>query len=367
MTICHSMRWTLAALALPLFGGCGAVVLTSKQQYAETVGQLQAEIDTAARAALASARQGDMDAFESNRDLILNACGKVDRLVAYGEAAVKSYYGQQNSLAAIAALEQQNYQRNCVVDGLNRLEQETLALRDTALVLQDACSCDMGTGDYASNYVPFSNCSMSDAAWDDFWDRNGEAIQDQANQYSEDRYGLPIVPTPAPPVAALPVPPVAAAIAPVIPVIIAADLLVTLISGADRKENYCKAVHRRYAAEFRTVATVSQYCSTPPAEAPAGAPYTAAELTASVERALAQARDGGIGQEIDGSSIYAAAYSAQSQCAELSASLERIPRSGDDGPHLADVDTQLDLEPGGVAGDYTPPEIPDPGYTPPRE
>jgi hypothetical protein len=323
-----------ALIALP---GCGAVMLNTQADFATTIQRLSGDVDAAAQAALDAAARRDGDALSAAHGTLLRSCGRLDRYVDGAEAAVRSYYGQQNSLAAIAAAEQATYQRNCKVDGLDRLAEETESLRHSARFLNEACSCHIDLANPGGTRVDFRDCNVEEAVWDDYWERHEHDAQFLANATL---WGL--------------------STGYLLPILIA-DGLNTLFGGTVDRYEACGEAYQTYWRRFDTVTQVASYCATPPTPAPDGAPLTREALNAAVARALEQAGQG-IGETRDGTGLLVQALAAQSQCTDVLAGLNQVFDSQDD--WLADVDTKPDLEPGDRESDYEIPEYNEP--TPPR-
>jgi hypothetical protein len=315
-----------AAICLP---GCGAVVLSTQSDFATTIERLDGDVDAAAQAALDAAARGDPAGLGAAHDTLLRTCGRLERYVNGAEAAVRSYYGQQNSLAAIAAAEQATYQRNCKVDGLDRLEEETESLRHSARFLNEACGCGIDLANPGATRIDFQSCRVEEAVWEDYWDRHEHDAQllAQATLWGLSTGFL-------------------------VPVLIA-DGLNTLFGGTLDRYDACGEAYQTYWRRFETVTQVAGYCAVPPTPAPPDAPLTREALNAAVARALEQAGQG-IGETRDGSALLAQALDAQAQCTDVLAGLEQVFATREES--LADVDTKPDLEPSDRLGDYQIPE-----------
>ena len=332
----------ILAGALSALTGCGAVVLSSRAQYQEEVTQLRAEMVAGTRDAYTAGMQHDEKGYLAGLDRTLNACGKIDRLVSYGEQAIRSFYAQRSSVSALSALERAAWEKDCKVDGLDRLHEETVALTDTAEVLRGACGCDFNGPENnidIDTYVAYGKCSLTQGAWNDFWN---DANRDVLVPIGTGLLGI--------------------ATAGLAPLFITGGLLGGLsINAVDRKD-YCEGLHANYTTQYKKIAALRKRCTAPPPPPEYGGARSAEQLDEQIQDTLLAAREG-IAADYDGSSLYAAAYDAQAQCAELVNSMGDL-RGGSRLVDSADIDTKPDQDVSAV-GDYQIPEIPEPPYTPP--
>ena len=321
-------------LATGTTSGCGAFVLANHQQYEASVKEMRSEMVAAAHDAVAAGENHDPAAYNAARNRILRACDNAERLSNYGEAAIRSYYAQESSATVLAQLAREAYEHDCIVDGQDRLREESIALDDAAGLLRDACGCPFphNGSNIGGTYVALGQCSLSQAVWDDFWDDPNTSF------YHLSWSSLTLFPT-----------------AGISGLFISAGFMTGLAINRDKKQDYCESVHSNYTAQFRKVAALRERCSKPPPSYAGSGALDAETLRDYIDGAIERARVGD-GDEYDGSNLYGDAWGALQQCNDLVARLGPPPEE----ESTTDIDTHVDQEPG--MSDY---EIPD--YTPPPE